>query len=171
MNAAIIQKQIANQNANYTISDRDRVWNVSIEAAHFYPIFGVGNGNWNRITLEDLKKSREERGVPFDEKKYAIQYGHSHSLYLTSLVERGVVGFIVLIVFIGCWLGTLIKSYHKLKNSAQGSYIWGASLSAWIVTCGVGFVNSTFHHEHAILALLFLGLHLGCLKYFKIKER
>jgi O-antigen ligase len=171
MNAAIIQKQIANQNANDTLSDRDRVWNVSIEAAHFYPIFGVGNGNWNRITLDDLKKSRAERDVPFDEKNYAIQYGHSHSLYLTSLVERGVVGFIMLIIFMGAWLRTLIKSYHKLKTSIQGSYIWGASLSAWIVTCGVGLVNSTFHHEHAILALLFLGLHLSFIKYFKIKAR
>ena len=169
MNAAIIQKQIANQNANDILSDRDRVWNVSFEAARFYPVFGVGNGNWNRITLDDLKKSRAERDVPFDETNYAIQYGHSHSLYLTSLVERGVVGFIVLIVFMGCWLVTLIKSYRNLKTSAQKSYIWGASLSAWIVTCGVGFVNSTFHHEHAILALLFLGLHLGYLKYYKIK--
>jgi O-antigen ligase len=171
MNAAIIQKQIANQKSNNTLSDRDRVWNVSIEAARFYPIFGVGNGNWNRITLEDLKKSRAERDVLFDEKNYSIQYGHSHSLYLTSLVERGVVGFIVLIVFMGSWLRTLIKSYHKLKNSTQGSYIWGASLSAWIVTCGVGFVNSTFHHEHAILALLFLGLHLGHLKLHLLKAR
>ena len=171
MNAAIIQKQIANQNANDTLSDRDRVWNVSIEAARFYPIFGLGNGNWNRITLEDLKKSRMERDVPFDEKNYAIQHGHSHSLYLTSLVERGVVGFIILIVFMGAWLRTLINSYRKLKSSTQGSYIWGASLSAWIVTCGVGFVNSTFHHEHAILALLFLGLHLGYLKHHKSKLR
>ncbi len=169
MNAAIIQKQIANQEANNTLSDRDRVWNVSIEAARFYPIFGVGNGNWNRITLEDLKKSRMERDVPFDEKNYTLQYGHSHSLYLTSIVERGVVGFIVLIFFMGAWLRTLIKSYRKLKSSAQGSYLWGASLSAWIVTCGVGFVNSTFHHEHAILALLFLGLHLGYLKHHKSK--
>jgi O-antigen ligase len=167
MNAAIIQKQIAVQNASNTLSNRDRVWNVSIEAARFYPVFGVGNGNWNRITLDELKKSRAERDVPFDEKNYAIQYGHSHSLYLTSLVERGVVGFIMLIIFMGAWFRTLIKSYHKLKTSIQGSYIWGASLSAWIVTCGVGFVNSTFHHEHAILALLFLGLHLGFKKATK----
>jgi O-antigen ligase len=109
--------------------------------------------------------------VLFDEKNYAIQHGHSHSLYLTSLVERGVVGFIVLIVFMASWLVTLIKSYHKLKSSTQGSYMWGSSMSAWIVTCGVGFVNSTFHHEHAILALLFLGLHLGYVKYHTIKVR
>jgi O-antigen ligase len=169
MNAAIIQKQIADQSANNTLSDRDLVWNVSIEAARFYPILGVGNGNWNRITLEDLRKSRDKRGVPFDPTNYRIDVGHSHSLYLSSLVERGFVGLIVLIVFMGTWLATLIKSYARLKISAQGSYIWGASFSAWIVTCGVGFVNSTFHHEHAILALLSLGLHLGFLKYHQLK--
>jgi O-antigen ligase len=171
MNAAIIQKQIAAQNANNSVSDRNLVWNVSIEAARFYPLFGVGNGNWNRITLEELKKSREKRGIPFDPTNYKLDAGHSHSLYLTSLVERGVSGFVVLVFLMGSWLATLIKSYRKLKNSPQGSYIWGASLSAWIVTCGVGFVNSTFHHEHAILALLFLGLHLGYLKHQKTKAR
>jgi O-antigen ligase len=170
MNAAIIQKQIANQNASNTLSDRDLVWNVSFEAARFNPFFGVGNGNWNRITLEDLKKSREERGIPFDPTNYKIDAGHSHSLYLTSLVERGIVGFLVLMIFMGTWLVTLFRSYKKLKTSAQGSYIWGASLSAWIVTCGVGFVNSTLHHEHAILAFLFLGLHLGYLKYYPLKS-
>jgi O-antigen ligase len=171
MKAGIIQKQIAAQSSNNTLSDRDLVWNVSIEAARFYPIFGVGNGNWNRITLEDLKKSRDERGVPFDPKNYGISAGHSHSLYLSSLVDRGIVGFIVLIVFMGSWLASLIGSYQKLKTSTQGSFIWGSSLSAWIVTCGVGFVNSTFHHEHAILALLFLGLHLSHLKYLKARIR
>jgi O-antigen ligase len=171
MNATIIQKQIAVQNVNKSLTDRDRVWNVSIEAAHFYPIFGVGNGNWKQITLEDLKRSREKRGIHFDLTNYKLEAGHSHSLYLTSLVERGIVGFVVLMVFMGSWLVTLVRSYHKLKISTQGSYIWGASLSAWIVTCGVGFVNSTFHHEHAILALLFLGLHLGYLKYLKTRAR
>ena len=161
MNAAIIQKQIANQNAGAVMSDRDRVWNVSLEAAHFYPVFGIGNGNWGLITLDDLKKSRVERGLPFDEKIYGIEHRHSHSLYLTALVERGAVGFLTLMLLMSSWFILLIKTYTKLKKMTPGAYLWGASLSAWIVTCGVGVVNSTFHHEHAILAFLFLGLHLS----------
>jgi len=161
MNAAIIQKQIANQNAGAVMSDRDRVWNVSIEAAHFYPTFGIGNGNWGLITLDDLKKSRTERGLSFDEKIYGIEHHHSHSLYLSALVERGIVGFLTLMLLMSSWFILLIKTYTKLKKMTPGAYLWGASLSAWIVTCGVGVVNSTFHHEHAILAFLFLGLHLS----------
>ena len=169
MNAAIIQKQIANQNANAVLSDRDRVWNVSLEAAHFYPVFGIGNANWGLITLDDLKKSRAERGLPFEDKIYGIEHHHSHSLYLTALVERGVVGFLSLILMMCAWLILLIKTYTKLKKMTPEAYIWGASLSAWIVTCGVGVVNSTFHHEHAILAFLFLGLHLSVTRQIKTK--
>jgi hypothetical protein len=61
MNATIIQKQIIIQNANFTLSDPARVWNVSIEATRFYPIFGIGNGNWNRTPLKILK-SRGKKG-------------------------------------------------------------------------------------------------------------
>jgi len=89
MKAPIIDKQINNQKDHNVLSDRDRVWSVSIEAAHFYPLLGIGNGNWHRITLEDLKKSTEERGVPFDPENYRLDVDHSHSLYLPSLVERG----------------------------------------------------------------------------------
>ena len=170
MNAAIIQKQIANQNANAVMSDRDRVWNVSLEAANFYPVFGIGNGNWGLITLDDLKKSRVERGLPFDEKIYGIEHRHSHSLYLSALVERGIVGLLTLMLLISSWFVLLIKTYTKQKKMTPGAYLWGASLSAWIVTCGVGVVISTFHHEHAILALLFLGLHLSFTRLTNTKK-
>jgi len=170
MDAAIIQKQIANQNLNDVLSDRERVWNVSNEAAHFYPIFGVGNGNWGHITLNDLKKSRGARNLPFDEKIYGIERHHSHSIYLTALVERGIVGFTCLILLMASWLLLLIKTYANLKKITQGAYLWGCSLSAWIVTFGVGVVNTTFHHEHAILALLFLGLHLSFVNRISTKK-
>lgn len=170
MNAAIIEKQIETQNAKAVLSDRDRAWNVSIEAAHFYPIFGIGNGNWGLITLDTLKKSRIERQLPFDEKIYGIEHHHSHSLYLTALVERGVVGFSTLMLLMCSWFVLLIKTYTKLKKFTQGACLWGASFSAWIVTCGVGFVNSTFHHEHSILAFLFLGLHLSFTRLIEAKR-
>ena len=37
------------------------------------------------------------------------------------------------------------------------------SAGAWIVTCGVGMVNTTLHHEHGLLAALLLGLWLSTL--------
>ena len=42
--------------------------------------------------------------------------------------------------------------------------LWGGSFSAFVVTFGSGLVNSTLHHEHALLAFIFLSLHLIYLK-------
>jgi hypothetical protein len=38
--------------------------------------------------------------------------------------------------------------------------LWGASFSGWLVTVLIGVVNTTLHHEHALLALMTLGLWL-----------
>jgi O-antigen ligase len=171
MQAGIIEKQQASQNNNNILSDRNRVWAAGIEAARIYPFLGIGNGNYHHITLDKIQASVESRGDVYNPDNY-LTNSHGHNLYIMAFVERGILGLMALLIFMGGWLFVLIKNYSVLKKSDQGSYLWGASLSAWIITCGVGFVNSTFHHEHAILALLFLGLHLGFMKYHhKIKVR
>ena len=167
MHAKIIEKNTNDLKNNKFLTGRQLVWNVSLEAARFHPFLGIGNGNWHLIKLDDLEKSVRSRGVIFKGDNYALQHKHSHNLYLTALVERGIVGLGILITLLGMWLVSLIKNYPLFKKTSQGSYVWGASLSAWIVTSGVGFVNSTFHHEHAILALLFLGLYLNKLSTLK----
>lgn len=167
--SSIIEKQIANQKANNVLAHRDKVWNVSIEAARFSPILGIGLSNWHFITLEHLKKSTEKRGKEFDSEDYAFP-GHSHSLYLSALVERGILGLLVTLLFCAFWIGHIISSFNWAKKSNQSISLWGGSLSAWIATFGIGFVNTTFHHEHAILACLFLGLYLSYTNEFLKKN-
>ena len=172
-NAEVIQKHFKSLAADSVIlkgnekylGERSLVWNVSFEAMQFYPLFGVGNGNWKLITIKDIKKSVEMRGESFDKEKYMFKANHSHSLYLTAATERGLFGFIALIMFMISWLKTLIESFRLMMNdSSNGMYFWAGSFSAWITTFGIGIVNSTFHHEHAILAMILLGLHLSFLR-------
>lgn len=165
LNTNIVQKQIRNQENNNILASRDLVWNVSLEATRFHPLWGIGMSNWHFITIEQLKKSVEARGEIFDPAKYRFP-GHSHNLYLTALVERGIVGLIVTFVFMMAWIRQLIKTFHLAKTSKSSSILWGGSFSAWIATFGIGFVNTTFHHEHAILACLFLGLYLSYARGF-----
>ncbi len=167
--SSIIEKQIANQKANNILAHRDKVWNVSIEAARFSPFLGIGLSNWHFITLEHLKKSTEKRGKEFDSEDYVFP-GHSHSLYLSALVERGILGLLITLMFCAFWIGHIISSFNWAKKSNQSICLWGASLSAWIATFGIGFVNTTFHHEHAILACLFLGLYLSYTNEFLKKN-
>ena len=168
LNAHVIQKEIDNQKANNVLSSRDKVWNISIEAARFHPLLGVGLDNWGAITPEEIKKSVEARGETYDPTKYFFA-GHSHNLFLTVLVERGFIGLFVILLFMFAWLRHLIKTFHLTQMSAQASYLWGGAFSAWLVTFGVGTVNTTLHHEHGILACLLLGLYLSYSRNESIK--
>jgi O-antigen ligase len=160
LNASIIQKQITYQQNHNTLAFRDKVWNVSLEASRFFPLLGIGMSNWHFITKDHLKKSVEERGGDFNPDIYIFP-GHSHNIYLTALVERGFVGLLVTLLFMALWMKHLIKNFVWAKKTQQSTYLWGGSFSAWVATFGIGFVNTTFHHEHAILACLLLALFLS----------
>ena len=162
----IIQKQITNTENNNVLAFRDRVWNVSLEASRFSPLLGIGMSNWHFISLDQLKQSVEDRGETFDAEKYYFP-GHSHNLYLSALVERGIVGLIVTFIFMLAWIASLIKTFGRARRSGEETLLWAGSFSAWVATFGIGLVNTTFHHEHAILACLFLGLYVSYTSVFK----
>lgn len=160
LNVGVIQKERTMEESNNVLSNRDKVWNVSLEAARFSPALGLGMSNWHFITLDQLKASVEKRGKAFNPDDYQIQWGHSHSLYLTALVDRGIVGLGVTLIFMFAWMRHLIKTFRLTKSNPQATYLWAGALSAWVATFGIGLVNTTFHHEHGILACLLLGLYL-----------
>jgi O-antigen ligase len=160
LDAKIIQKQINNQKSNNVLAYRDKVWNVSIEASRFSPLLGLGLSNWHFIKLSQIQKSVEARGEIFNADNYFFP-GHSHSLYFSALVERGIVGLMVTLIFMFYWLYDLIKTFKWSKKSSTSYMLWTGSFSAWLATFGIGLVNTTFHHEHGILACLFLGLYIS----------
>ena len=156
----IVQKHITDSENNNVLAFRDRVWNVSLEASRFHPMLGLGMSNWHFIHLDQLRKSVEGRGEIFDAEKYYFP-GHSHNLYLSALVERGIVGLVVTFIFMLAWITSLIRTFRRARISSEETFLWAGSFSAWLATYGIGLVNTTFHHEHAILACLFLGLYLS----------
>ena len=168
-NAGIIKKQITNQENHRILAFRDKVWNVSIEASRFSPLLGIGMSNWHFISLEQLKNSVEKRGGNYDSRIYAFP-GHSHNLYLTALVERGVLGLLMTFLFMAYWIQNLKKTFTWAKKTTLSGCLWAGSFSAWFATFGIGFVNTTFHHEHAILSCLLLGLYLSYRSSFTKKK-
>jgi O-antigen ligase len=169
LSSGVIERQFQLQSQNQTLNGRSEIWHTTIEAAKLYPLLGIGIDNRAFVTEEIIKKSIESRHENFNKDYFDFNFKHSHSFYLTNIAERGVLGFIVTLSFILMWLQSLIKSYSQAKLSIQSAYFWMGSMSAWLVTFGIGFVNTTFHHEHGILACLFLGLHLCFLNTNKMK--
>ncbi len=160
----VVTKQITNQNNHDTLAQRDKVWRSALEVARFNPVLGIGNGNWSLIKIDQIKNAIELRGETFREEDYGLQWGHAHNIYLSNLIDRGILGLIIFLNFMFLWLIILINSYRKFNQDANGMLFIMSSFSAWATICGIGFVNTTFHHENALLALFFLGLHLNYLR-------
>jgi len=166
-NAAVIQKQLTNQHQHDILSGRDKLWNSCIEISRLYPIAGIGMNNWKSINLEDIKMAVENRGETYNPNNFILFPGHAHNVYLQALVERGVIGFLSLIILMTAWARQLLVEYKSIRISSTKRFLWGASFSAWITTFIGGLFNSTLHHETGILAALFLSLFLLAFKVYK----
>jgi O-antigen ligase len=164
-NANVLEKQLNNQRTGNILASRDIIQNTSIIAFKAYPIFGVGNGNWNKITRELIESEHTSKGKQYIPSDYMVKNdaktaaNHAHSIYFASLSERGIVGIISLLFFMFIWMLHLITNYKSIYYSNKNTnFVWAASFSSFLATFLIGFANSTFHHEHALLALLFIGL-------------
>jgi len=164
MPAPVIKKQIISQNNHDVMASRDKVWKVALEIARLNPLFGIGGGNYSYINYNQIKASAESRGRAFNAEDFAFKNTHPHNIYLSNLVDRGILGLITFLSFMFIWLITLIKSYIKFNQDSKAMLFIMGSFSSWTTIFGIGFVNTTFHHENALLALFFLSLHLNYLR-------
>jgi O-antigen ligase len=161
---AVVKKHLTDQSNNNVLASRDKLWMTSLEVVRLSPLLGIGGGNWRHVKIEQIKSSAESRGVIFNAEDCFLQAGHPHNIYLSNLVDRGVLGFIIFLNFMFIWLITLIISFKKINQDSKAMLFIMGSFSAWITIFGIGFVNTTFHHENALLALFFLSLHLNYLR-------
>lgn len=142
------------------LSLRDSIWRTGLVAWQRYPLFGVGMDNYSAITQERVKGWLAESGKPYDAARYQ-PYPHAHSLYINTLAERGVFGLGVLVAVLGAWLAALWGLRPRPPEDDLAWLLWGGAAGAWFVSVVAGTLNTTLHHEHAILALLLLGLWLS----------
>lgn len=160
---AVVQKQESLTKSGIILSNRNLIWNMALVAWHKYPIFGVGMHNYNQISFDKIKAWQEESGNAYVASEYAGS-SHAHSLYITSLAERGLVGTGILLGILLAWLFWLIRFLPKAEDENLAWALWGGSFSAFFVTVSIGLVNTTLHHEHAILSVMLLGMWLSFLK-------
>lgn len=139
-----------------SIASRLLLWNLAVEGWRHRPWFGFGPESFQRITPEEACSWREQRGEPCDRASFASDT-HAHSLYLSTLAERGMVGVAALALLLGTWLWALVRSAAQARSSP----LWVASAAGLAVVAIGGLFNTTLRVEHGSLALLMLGLWLS----------
>jgi O-antigen ligase len=158
--ADVIRKQQRNIEQQNVLAYRDGIWRAALVAWERFPLLGIGVDNYHLINNDRVKAWREQAGKRFDERDYS-QFPHAHSLYFNTLAERGILGALPLLAVLVAWLVALVRARPARDASNDDWLWWGCSGAAFMVTTGVGLVNTTLHHEHGILAMLFLGMWLS----------
>ena len=161
--AEVVRKQVENEAAKNTLSFRDGIWRTGLAAWEKYPWFGVGKDNYGLITLDRVRAWRAQAGVDFDASRF-VPASHGHNLFITTLAERGAVGLAALVLVLVAALAALLRYRPRAADDDAGWLAWGAAASGWLVTVGVGTVNTTLHHEHGLLTALLFALWLSTLR-------
>ena len=147
-----LQRIQANKNILQDVT-RDKIRNFSYYAFKSSPVLGVGFGNFGRLTMSDIKEAIIEDNKDPASGQF-LPFNHAHNVYYTYLVSGGLVSFSIFIWF---WF-YVIHVIIKLRAVAENKWIVVSSASVVMITLGIGWFNTTLHHEHAILSMLVLGL-------------
>ncbi len=107
--------------------------------------FGIGLGNTQYIHLKNYYAESYFSTIP-----------HAHNTYLNFLIERGIIGLLLYIVLTTYIFIELSKSLFK-NISVPVLIAWIACIVNFIVS----MVNTTFHHENALLMMFIWALALS----------
>jgi O-antigen ligase len=152
----VIEKYEARMERDLFLSYRDQIWIVGLTAWREHPFFGIGMGNFGHIDLGRMKVWSAKRGEALDESRLLFT-SHAHSLYVNALSERGLFGFGALLAILTGWAVALVRSIPEAQAPPPLWAYWGGAAAAWLVAIIAGAVNTTLHHEHALLSMLLLG--------------
>ena len=146
--AEVFEKQAESVQAGHVLNFRQEAWQLAVSTWQAHPWFGIGMENFGQAS----------RGLATEQLRNLMP--HAHNLYLNTLTERGLVGALPVFALLAVWGWWLVTRRPRGGATDHEWLLWGAAASAWIVTVAVGMVNTTFHHEHGLLAVLLLGLWL-----------
>jgi O-antigen ligase len=154
--------RVANLQARFTSerllqSNREHYENIRIALAQARqtdsPWLGIGPRNYRNIDLMRLTFDPPLR-LPDAQSRL----NHAHNLFLTKLVEEGLIGLVAFLAFIG------VVAYELFKAMRDGGWYewrWFAGFGALVVPVVSGMVNTPFYQEHAMLAMALMAIYLG----------
>ncbi len=133
-------------------AERIEMWHVGRRIVRDYPFLGVGPGN---IPLVSSKYQSEER-------RREGPWGHLHDTYINVAAERGLIGLIVFVVFIGVLTRQLWQGY-RWANSQEDSQRRVLILAALFSVVGwlVAGITETIYHDSNILMMFYFVMGLG----------
>ena len=133
-------------------SPRQKIRNFAYYVFKIDPVLGTGIGNFPNFSHDDIKELViKDKGV-YDKSKF-MPFAHPHNLYYVYLSGGGVVLFSIFAWF---WL-QIANIVYKVNRQSQEKWIVFSGTSVIMIVLGIGWVNTTLAHEHALITMTVLG--------------
>lgn len=157
----LIQKTQINLEAGGSVTAaRAEGAHTALEIWRHHRLTGVGPANFHSVSPEMVEGWVTQRGEPYVAGSY-LYSSHAHNVYFNTLAERGLIGLAALVCLFGAWLVALFRRRPAAGATAREWLSWGSGWTGWFIVFAGGMFNTTLHHEHGMLAMVFLGLLLG----------
>ena len=113
-------------------------------------IWGVGPRNYKAIN--DMEFVRKNNGL-MQMKKYI----HAHNLFLTQLIEQGIIGLLAMLFLFFVFLQKILSIWRSSPGRSPG-WAWYGGVGSLAIPVIAGMFNTPFYQEHAMLAMLLTGI-------------
>jgi O-antigen ligase/Tfp pilus assembly protein PilF len=139
---------------DYSFSSRLNFYTHAVESIIDYPIFGVGNGNWEIYSIEKDSKNIEGYTVPY----------HVHNDFLEISAESGIIGgalYYFIIFYILFLLLRLILKNNRLNKDFSYEIFLIAAFIVYLLDSSFNFPTSRPYTQITFLFLCCIAiLHL-----------
>lgn len=152
----VFSKDIAQQYSVERTAESDQqrraVWKVAFAklAEGDDLVWGIGPRNYHVINDMDFVTQNSEL---MKMKKYK----HAHNLFLSHLIEQGIVGLLVMLYFFLLFFLKIINTWRSSPNHKPG-WAWYGGVGGLSIPVIAGMFNTPFYQEHAMLAMLVTGM-------------
>lgn len=112
--------------------------------------WGVGPRNYKVINEMEFVTGNDK----FMQMK---KYSHAHNLFLTQLIEQGIIGLLAMLCFFFLVLLKIIAIWRTDPDHSPG-WAWYGGIGGFAIPIIAGLFNTPFYQEHAMLAMLVMGM-------------
>ena len=112
--------------------------------------WGVGPRNYKVINEMEFVTGNDK----FMQMK---KYSHAHNLFLTQLIEQGIIGLLAMLYFFFLVLLKIITIWRTDPDHSPG-WAWYGGIGGFAIPIIAGLFNTPFYQEHAMLAMLVMGM-------------
>ena len=112
--------------------------------------WGVGPRNYKVINEMEFVTGNDK----FMQMK---KYSHAHNLFLTQLIEQGIIGLLAMLYFFFLVLLKIIAIWRTDPDHSPG-WAWYGGIGGFAIPIIAGLFNTPFYQEHAMLAMLVMGM-------------